>query len=41
MEKTLTVKELIEQLSKVDQNLPVYISGVGLTVNDSWDASFK
>jgi hypothetical protein len=41
MEKTLTVKELIEQLSKVDQNLPVYISGVGLTVNDSWDAPLQ
>ena len=41
MEKTLTVKELIEQLSKVDQNLPVYVSGVGLTVNDSWDAPLQ
>jgi hypothetical protein len=41
VEKTLTVKELIEQLSKVDQNLPVYISGVGLTVNDSWDAPLQ
>jgi hypothetical protein len=41
MENTLTVKELIDQLSKVDQSLPVYISGVGLTVNDSWDAPLQ
>lgn len=41
MEKTLKVKELIEQLKKVDENLPVYISGVGVTEKDSWDAPLE
>ena len=41
MEDTLTVKELIEQLNKVDENLSVYISGVGITVNDSWNAPLE
>ena len=39
--ETLTVKELIEQLKKVDENLPVYISGVGVTAKDSWDAPLE
>ena len=41
MEKTLIVRELIEQLKKVDQNLPVYISGVGINSTDSWDAPLE
>jgi hypothetical protein len=38
MKETITVKQLIEQLKKVDENLLVYISNVGLATNDSWDA---
>ncbi len=36
--KTITVKELISQLQKRDENKPVNISMVGITANDSWDA---
>jgi hypothetical protein len=36
MEDTLTVRELVELLQQVDQNLPVYISGLGVTLDDSW-----
>lgn len=37
---TITVKQLIEQLQKVDANLPVFISNVSLEINNngSWDA---
>jgi hypothetical protein len=38
MKDTLSVKELIEQLKKVDENLPVIVSGVGFSEQDSWDA---
>jgi hypothetical protein len=37
MEK-LTVKELIEQLKKFDENKEVQIGAVGFSVSDSWDA---
>lgn len=36
--KDLTVKELIEQLKKFDENKKVIISAVGFTSKDSWDA---
>lgn len=41
MENTLKVKELIEQLKKVDENLPVFISGIGLNKSDSWEAELQ
>ncbi len=36
--KNLTVKELIEQLKKFDENKEVQISAVGFSSKDSWDA---
>ena len=36
--KNLTVKELIEQLEKFDENKEVQISAVGFSSKDSWDA---
>ncbi len=39
--KSLTVKELVEQLLKVDQSLPVSVSAVGFGKNDSWDAPLE
>jgi hypothetical protein len=41
MEKTLTVKELINLLQSVDETLPVYISGVGLSPDCDWDAPLE
>lgn len=35
-ENNLTVKELIEQLKKVDENLPVIVYVVGVTAKDSF-----
>lgn len=34
---SLTVKELIEQLSKVDKNKEVMLSHVGISASDSYD----
>jgi hypothetical protein len=34
----LTVKELIEQLKKFDEDKEVQISAVGFSSKDSWDA---
>lgn len=34
----LTVKELIEQLKKFDEDKEVQVSAVGFSVKDSWDA---
>lgn len=39
--KTLTVKQLVEQLLKVDQDLPLNISAVGFNSKDSWDAPLE
>ncbi len=39
--KSLTVKELVEQLLKVDQNLPVNVSSFGFGKNDGWDAPLE
>jgi len=36
--ENLTVKELIEQLKKFDENKEVQISAVGFSSKDSWDA---
>ena len=41
MENTILVKELIEKLQKVDQNLPMCVSGVGITKDDSWNAPLE
>ena len=41
MEDTLTVRELIEQLQKVDESLPVYVVGLGITEDDSWTAPLE
>ena len=38
---TLTVNELITQLSKYDGNKPVNISAVGFNASDSWDAPLE
>ncbi len=38
MEERLTVKELIEQLRKFDENKEVQVGAVGFTPEDSWDA---
>ncbi|MBP8113855.1 MAG: hypothetical protein KAY50_00790 [Chitinophagaceae bacterium] len=38
MDDTITVKELIRQLQKFDENKEVYISMVGLNASESWDA---
>lgn len=38
---TLSVKQLIEQLNKIDGDLPVYISNVGITENSSWDSPLE
>ena len=35
--KSLTVKELIEQLSKVDKDKEVMLSHVGISASDSYD----
>lgn len=35
--ETITVKELISQLQKVNQDLPVFISMIGFTSKDSYD----
>lgn len=37
-ESAITVKQLIDQLSNLDPDLPVYLSGVGVNEGDSWDA---
>ena len=34
----MTVKKLIEQLKKFDENKEVQISAVGFSSRDSWDA---
>ena len=34
---TISVKELIEQLQKIDENIPVVISVVGFSAKDSFD----
>lgn len=39
--ETLTVKELISQLQKFDEDKPVNISGVGFNSTDSWDAPLE
>jgi hypothetical protein len=36
--KNLTIKKLIEQLKKFDENKEVQISAVGFSSKDSWDA---
>lgn len=36
--KSLTVKELIEQLKKFDENKEVYVGAVGFSSKDSWDS---
>ena len=36
--ETISVKELIEQLQKIDENLPVVISVVGFSAKDSFDS---
>jgi hypothetical protein len=41
MEKKVTVKDLIEQLSKFDENKEVQISAVGLSSSDSWSAPLQ
>lgn len=40
-QKTITVAELINQLTKFDGNKPVNISAVGITAQDSWDAPLQ
>ena len=39
--KSLTVKELIEQLQKFDCDKEVNISAVGFNSTDSWDAQLQ
>lgn len=41
IEKTITVKQLMEQLSKFDGEKPVNISAVGVNDTDSWDAPLQ
>lgn len=41
MINTITVAELISQLSKFDGEMPVVVSAVGFNASDSWDAALE